>query len=299
VLDFGRTISTKDPLSTETGYMGTSDRTNLLIMGYGGGDHPGATLTDSLVVASMIPATSHTSLVSVPRDLWVQNPPDSGQYSKINAVYTYASENGKDRVTGANVTAQKISTITGLNVKYWMMVDFNGFEKLIDALGGIDVGVPDSFTANYPKNDNPDVDASWIEVHFEKGMHHFDGKTAIQYARARYVTDNLAEGTDFARSVRQQIMIRATLSKMQKMENWPRLLDAMDALKKAIYTNMSLVDLTLFTRKMDLNDPKTARIGLNVDNVMAYADIDGQSVVVPRDNDWAAIPPYVSSKLYQ
>ena len=67
VLAFGSAISTQSPLSTQTGYMNTSDRVNILIMGYGGAGHDGAYLTDSLVVMSLIPSTNHTTLISVPR----------------------------------------------------------------------------------------------------------------------------------------------------------------------------------------------------------------------------------------
>jgi LCP family protein required for cell wall assembly len=299
LLDFGRAVSTKDPLSTETGYMGTSDRTNLLIMGYGGANHPGGTLTDSLVVTSMIPSTSHTSLVSVPRDLWVQNPPDSGVYSKINSVFSVASNLGQDRIAGGDATAKKVSQVTGLDVKYWMLIDFNGFEKLIDSIGGIDVYVPSTFTSDYPKNDDPNINADWIQVHFDKGNQHFDGVRAIQYARARHPIDNPAEEGDFARSARQQIIIKATLAKMQNVSNWPKLFDAMEALKSVIYTNMSLADLGLFVRKMDLNDPKTAHVSLSVSNVLAYATSDdGQSILSPQNNDWDAISKYVKSQLY-
>src|SRR5262249_29253267 len=151
--------------------------------------------------------------------------------------------------------------------------------ELINALGGIDVYVPNSFTANYPKNDDANVDASWITVHFNKGMQHMDGETAIRYARARYVTDNPAEGTDFARSIRQQLIIKTALAKMKQISSWPNLFNAMDALQKAIYTNMSLADLGLFTMKMDLNSPQTARIGLSFDNVLTSSTSDdGQDI---------------------
>lgn len=300
ILDFGRTISTKEPLGTETAYMSTSTRTNLLILGYGGGDHPGANLTDSLVTVSMIPSTNHTSLVSVPRDLWVQYPVDSGIYRKINSVYATASEDGANREAGAEATAEKISSVTGLDVQYWMMIDFNGFEKLIDSLGGIDVHVPNGFTANYPKNDNPDIDATVIQVKFEKGTHHFTGKEAIQYSRARDIIDNPAEIGDFARAARQQIILKSTLSAMQNSGNWPRLFDAMEALKGTIYTNMTLLDLGLFTRKMDLNDPKTARVGLSFDNVLTDGySYDGQSIVYPINDDWDAVKKYVQDNLYE
>lgn len=307
VLAFGSAISTQAPLSTQTGYMTTGDRTNLLIMGYGGGNHDGANLTDSLIIASMIPSTKHTSLVSVPRDLWVQNPEGSGNYSKINAVYEVASANGQNRVAGGDALASKMSLVTGMNVKNWMMIDFSGFKDFIDSIGGVDVYVPDSFNACYPKNDDAATDASWIKVQFNKGQQHMDGATAIEYARAREpletcgmgTSTNLAELTDFGRSARQQIIVKAALGKVRNITTWPSLLNALNSLQKTIYTNMSLADLGLFTDKMDLNDPHTARIGLSTANVMDISTAsDGESIVIPQGNNWGLIKSYIASKLY-
>src|SRR5438270_12664562 len=113
VLAFGSAISTQTPLSTQTSYMGTGDRVNLLVMGFGGAGHDGAYLTDSMVVMSLLPQSHHTTLVSVPRDLWVQIPANSGQYHKINYTYTYGSNNGADAAGGGNVAAQMISLVSG------------------------------------------------------------------------------------------------------------------------------------------------------------------------------------------
>src|SRR5947208_8377585 len=109
VFAFGSAISTQTPLSTQTGYMGTSDRVNLLVMGFGGAGHDGAYLTDSMLVMSLLPQSNHTTLVSVPRDLWVQIPPNSGQYNKINAAYEYGSNNNAKPADGGNAAAAKIS----------------------------------------------------------------------------------------------------------------------------------------------------------------------------------------------
>jgi polyisoprenyl-teichoic acid--peptidoglycan teichoic acid transferase len=307
VLAFGSAISPKTPLSTQTSYMSTGDRVNVLIMGYGGGSHDGAYLTDSLVVASVLPQNRHTTLVSVPRDLWVSNPPGSSTYTKINAVYTVASNNNQNPVTGGDIMAQKVSTITGLNVKYWMTIDFSGFKQLIDSIGGIDVYVPDSFNACYPKNDDAAVDASWIKVQFKKGTQHMDGATAIEYARAREplevcgmgTSENEAELSDFARSARQMIIIKAVETKIKQITTWPKLFDAMNALQKTVYTNMSFADLSLFALKLNLDDPKTARIGLSTSNVLqnGFSD-DGQDILEPTNDDWTVIPPYIKSHLY-
>ncbi len=305
VLAFGSAISKQTPLSTQTGYMSTADRTNVLIMGYGGGSHDGANLTDSIAVVSLMPQSHHTSLISVPRDLWVQNPPNSGQYSKINAVYSTALAQGKSVDDAGNIAAQKISVVTGLDVKYWLTINFTGFRDLINSLGGVDVYVPDSFNACYPKNDDAAVDASWLKAQFNKGMQHMDGATAIEYARAREplevcgmgTSENQSELTDFARSARQQIIMKAVLAKVKQVSTWPHLFDAMSALQHTIYTNMSLADLSEFVLHMDLNDSHTAKVGLR-NAVVDTTEPDGEAALSPANNNWQTIADYVKQNLY-
>jgi polyisoprenyl-teichoic acid--peptidoglycan teichoic acid transferase len=308
VLAFGSAISPKSPLSSATGYMNTSDRTNILVMGFGGGTHDGAFLTDSMLIISVLPQSHHTSLISVPRDLWVQYPPNSGNYGKINSIYTLASQNNSNNLAGGAAAAQKVSLITGMNVPYWLTIDFTGFKKVIDSIGGIDVYVPDAFNACYPKNDDASVDASWVKADFKKGTQHMDGATAIEYARAREplevcgmgTSENPAELTDFGRSARQQIIIKAVLSKVKQISTWPRLYAAMDALQQSIRTNMSLADLGSFALKMDLNDPHAAHIGLSNQNVLEDTQSsDGQDILLPTNGQWSIIPPYIQGQLYK
>ena len=297
VLAFGSAISTQSSLSTQTGYMGTSDRVNILVMGYGGSGHDGAYLTDSMMVMSLMPQSHHTTLISVPRDLWVQNPANSGNYTKINAVYPVASNNNANPVAGGDAAAQKVSLVTGLDIKYWMTINFAGFRDFINAIGGVDVNVPDSFKANYPANDDPTINASWKTIQFTKGLHHMDGETAIEYARARYVINNPAEGTDFARSARQQLIMKAALAKLKDWHTWPSFFSALDALKHTIYTNMSLADLAMFALKMDLNNAH--RIGLSFSNVlMDSKSSDGQDILLPQNSDWNLIKTYIQQQLY-
>ena len=307
VLAFGSAISNQTPLSTQSGYLNTSARTNLLVMGYGGSGHDGAFLTDSMLVVSMLPQSHHTSLISVPRDLWVQYPPNSGQYTKINSVYEFASNSKANSIVGGNAAAQKISLVTGLNVQYWLTINFAGFKEFIDSIGGVDVYVPDSFNACYPRNDDAAVDPGWIKVQFNKGMQHMDGKTAIEYARAREPlsvcnmgqSQNLAELTDFGRSARQQIIVKGVLSKIKQMSTWPKMYAALNALQKTIYTNMSLADLAAFAMKMNLNDPKAAHIGLSNQNVLQDSQSsDGQYILQPQNGDWSLIPKYIQQHLY-
>ncbi len=304
VLAFGSAISTQSPLSTQTGYMNTSDRVNILMMGYGGAGHDGAFLTDSLVIMSIIPSTHHTTLISVPRDLWVQYPPNSGNYTKINAIYTTASNSNADPVAGGAAIAQKVSLVTGLQINYWMTINFAGFKKFIDAIGGIDVNVPDSFNACYPKNDDASVDASWIKIQFNKGLQHMNGTTAIEYARAREPLEvcgmgtsmNQAELSDFGRSQRQQLIMQAALSRLKQWQTWPSLYGALDALKGTLYSNLSLADLGAFALHMDLTNAH--RLGLTNDNVLMDSSANGQYILAPRNGDWNLITLFVKQGLY-
>jgi LCP family protein required for cell wall assembly len=254
---------------------------------------------------SLLPSNSHTTLVSVPRDLWVQIPEGSGNYGKINAVYENGSNNNANPAAGGDAAAKKLSLVTGMNVQYWLTINFTGFKDFINAIGGIDVYVPDSFNACYPKNDDASVDASWIKVQFNKGMQHMDGATAIEYARAREplevcgkgTSENQAELTDFARSARQQIIIKAALTKVRSISTWPSLYNALTVLSHAIYTNLSLADLGLFALKMDLNNAH--RVGLSNTNVLVDATSnDGQYILLPRNGNWQAIKDYVNKNLY-
>src|SRR5262252_836452 len=98
-----------------------------------------------------------------------------------------------------------------------------------------------------------------------------NGERAIEYARARYVLDPPSEGSDFARSARQQLLVRAILSRAREITAWPGLTSAMDALQGSLYTNLSLSDLIRFTQKLDF--AHAVHIGLSNANVL----VDAQS----------------------
>ncbi|HZC06033.1 MAG TPA: LCP family protein [Ktedonobacterales bacterium] len=309
-LAFGSAISPQAPLSTQTGYMSGVGRINVVVLGYGGAGHDGAYLSDSLMVMSLSPSDRSTTMISVPRDLWVQIPPNSGQYSKINAAFADGVANGYDasasgqgnlpsgQLAGGLEAAAKVSDVTGMDVPYFMTINFQGFRALVDALGGVDINVPTAFTANYPINDDPAINAGWKVIHFNTGVQHMNGEQAIEYARARYVLSPASEGTDFARSARQQLLIRAIASRMRSPSAWPGLSNAMTALQKAIYTNLSLADLTEFTLKLDFSH--AAHVGLSTSNVLVGAtSSDGQDILLPENGDWNAIKQYIKSNLKQ
>jgi len=295
--DFGSAISTQNPLSTQTRYMTVGDRINLLVLGYGGGDHNGPNLTDSMIVVSINPQDNATTMISVPRDLWVQVPPQSGNYAKLNTAYENGLANGYNGVSaspaaGGAEAARKVSDVIGMPVQYWLTINFDGFRGLVDALGGVDINVPVGWTAT---NLGSVVPGSQTAT-FKAGWQHMDGDQALQYARARYITSPASEGSDFARSRRQLLLIHAIIDRARSLGAIPELPGVMNALQQTLYTNLSLADLTLLSTNVDINH--AALVGLSNDNVLVNAvSDDGQDILEPANGDWGVIQRYISAHL--
>ncbi len=126
---------------------------NFLLLGYGGGAHEGTYLTDTMMVAHIDIKTKKATLFSIPRDLWIKLPTKSGAdfHTKINAVYQMELF-PKDFPDLKQASAKTIiSQITGLSIDGYVSINFEGFTKAIDILGGIDVDIDKSFTdSEYP-----------------------------------------------------------------------------------------------------------------------------------------------------
>ncbi len=276
------------PLAAERG-------ANILIMGYGGQGHEGAYLTDSLLLLHSDLASGETAQIAVPRDLWVQIPPDSGRYAKINGAYAYGRGEAGDPVAGGRLATTKVAQVTGLPTDRWVTIDFRSFRALVDALGGVEIEVERAFTARYPANDDPAIDPSWIEISFAAGRQRMDGETAIRYARARY-SDNSEEGSDFARGQRQARLMAAITTKLKRPTTWPRAFAVMDALQPALRTNLAPADLLILFLRADVGG--ATRVRLDESNVLTNdTSADGQAILVPPGGDYGLISRYIAEQL--
>ncbi len=176
-------------------------RINILLLGIGGEGHNGGQLTDTIMIASIKPSENEAALISIPRDLYVQIP-ELGIGTKINAVKTISEKNGKN---GDKILRQIIEEISGLKIQYYVQVDFKGFTKIIDDVGGIDVELEkDINDPTYPNFNN-----GYNPFHIAKGWHHLDGETALKVARSRHSTMG-----DFDRIKRQQSVIKSFRQKV-------------------------------------------------------------------------------------
>lgn len=192
---------------SKTDGMLVSTPTTILVLGTDGGDRRGrqaANRSDSIMLLRTDPGKRRLAFLSIPRDLQVEIP-EVG-VARINAA---------NQIGGPALALRTVEDLTGLEVNHVAFVDFDRFEELIDAVGGIDVNVPRAIRSG--KFDCPYKSAKqcsrWKGWRFEPGDQHMDGRRALVYSRIRKNLLNPGE-TDFDRARRQQQVVSATLDKV-------------------------------------------------------------------------------------
>ena len=191
-------------------------RINIVLYGYGGSQHSGAFLTDSIMVISIMPMQGHPpqiAEISIPRDWFVTIPLRNGKSTAQRINFAYAAgmlgegpQPASAVDAGAAVADPLVAHLLGIGINYFVGVDFNAFKQAVDAVGGINVDVPAAFTDHqYPAGECDLGNCAYETVHFNAGMQHMNGATALIYARSRH--GNNGQGSDFARSRRQQQII--------------------------------------------------------------------------------------------
>ncbi len=189
--------------------------TNVLLLGVGDDDHDGVDLTDTIMVLSLDPdKTKGAVMLSLPRDIDLLGTEKMGK-GRINSLYrdykTSLIRHGTERRQASTEAlkqfAAEIGTLIGLEIHGVIKLNFSGFEKAIDALGGIDVIVPEDIV----DTEYPGPNYTYETFSIAKGPQHLDGATALKYARSRHST------SDFSRSGRQQQIITAASEKAKKM----------------------------------------------------------------------------------
>lgn len=221
---------------------------NILIAGIGWKWHDGSDLTDSIILASLDGARKEVTLLSIPRDLYVSYPEKLWAW-RINALYDL----WKRKNVGIQYLAAKVSEITGQTIDHYLVIDFTGFKKVIDLLGGISIDVPEDL------NDREYPDDNWGYEVFsvKKGPQIFDGETALKYARSRHST------SDFDRSERQQLIVKSIKEKASDLgiiKNIDKLGEIYNALISNIDTDLSLAKLGEIA--FSFSDIKSEDIGI-------------------------------------
>jgi len=226
-------------------------RINIALYGYGGDGHDGAYLSDSIMIVSIQPQAHGQPLVaeiSLPRDWYVPIQLGNGRhtYGRINEAYADGMD-GEGPVkpialnAGAAVANPTLEHLLGIHIDHYVGIDFQAFASAVDAVGGVDVAVPHSFTdTQYPRGECAQGNCGYMTVHFTAGVQHMNGRQALIFARSRH-GDN-GEGSDFARSHRQQLIIAALKQKVVNIGGIGNLPDLLNALGDHVRTDLTPSD---------------------------------------------------------
>lgn len=300
---------------------------NVALLGIGGAKHDGSDLSDTIILANVNVKQNRVYMFSVPRDLWLP-----GEQDKINVVYAKAQKDNN----GISDVEDALFRITGQKIDYVVVLDFQGFTTLVDYLGGIDVDVVKTLDDySYPvegKEDEPcgkseeeielfTATASaetefwdffscrYKHIHVDKGLTHMNGETALEFVRSRHGVGS--EGSDFARSRRQQLVITALKDKSFSLGvilNPVKLIGVYNILKANINTNIDvgkIDDFIKLARKLQNGEVKNyvidqgneaeKRFGL-LKNPPITEEYRLKWVLIPRigNGDFSEIQEYVS-----
>jgi LCP family protein required for cell wall assembly len=278
----------------------TDGRTNVLLLGIAGGGHPGAQLTDTMLILSIRQEDRSLGMISIPRDIWSDTLKD-----RVNSAYFYGEQ--KKEGGGVILTKAIIEDITGLTMHYGLLVDFSGFQEMIDLVGGVDVAVPKAFTdTEFPivgkEEDVCDGDPTYAcryeALHFDEGVQHMDGETALKYVRTRHAEG--AEGTDFARGRRQQEVLLALRSKLMDpniLFSPTKIRALMDALDKTTQSDMTIGELLTVGKLIgQAGEQKTKRISIEDLLYDPPSSWFGRYVLLPKEN-FEAVHEYIVGEL--
>jgi LCP family protein required for cell wall assembly len=259
-------------LQTSDGLL-LSRPTTLLVLGTdGGAARPSATRSDSIMLIRTDPSRKRVYYLSIPRDLQVSIPG-----------YGVAKINAASQIGGPALSLRTVRDLTGLPVNHVIVVDFDQFREVIDALGGIEIDVPRPIRSK--RFDCPYKTAAqcakWPGWRFERGPQRMDGRRALVYSRIRVNELDPAE-TDFDRTRRQQQVVQATLDKATGFGTIVRLPVVGDDLVAPLATDLStwqLVQLGWVSMRANASRGVHCRLGGDP------ASVGGESVILPSEDN--------------
>ncbi len=282
-------------------------RINIMVYGYGGDGHAGAFLSDSIMLISINPQPSgppQVAEISIPRDWYVPITLAHGTtYQRVNAAYAYGMS-GRGPVaanqvdSGASVADPTLEHLLGVHIDYFVGVDFEAFKAAVDAVGGVDVTVQRSFTdSQYPHGECAEGDCRYETVHFNAGPQHMDGATALIFARSRH--GNNGEGSDFARSRRQQLIIAALKQKVVSIGGIGDLPDLLNALGDNVLTNLTISDAeSLYGLVKDVPPTSIEHVSIDDANFLyecGYPRNCGAAYIYAHDSTFQTLHHYIQN----
>ena len=255
------------------------NRFDILILGIRGEDDPdakdgGPLLTDTSMVFSFDKTTKKSSLISIPRDLYVKI--DKNKKDKINTAYEYGyyHKNG-----GLNYVKELVSKITGVYIDKTVVLDFSSFEKIIDGVGGIDIVLAKPFEESQ----------QWgFKFSLPAGPNHLDGTNALYYTRSRF------SSSDFDRSRRQQEVMFALKKELTNLNFWSdplKTISILNSLRSNIKTDINIwnaKELLDIAKEVNSSD-KIKKYIMTTDNLLYESRVDEAYILLPKGNNFVQI----------
>lgn len=233
--------ATGSTASGGSGWKGT-ERVNILLLGLDQReDQKGMpTRSDTMILLTLDPLTKSAGMLSLPRDLWVPIP-GHGE-NKINTSHFFGEMDQKGN--GPILAMRTVQNLLDIPIHHYAVVDFEGFERLIDAIGGITVDVEKPIR----DDEYPTPDYGTMSIYIPAGTQHMDGERALQYARSRH------SDSDFGRIKRQRQVLLAARNQVLRLDIIPKLPSLLGILQQAIKTDLSPADilgLAMLAREID------------------------------------------------
>lgn len=246
-----------------------SGRINILLLGMSGPGYEAPDLTDTILVLSVDPSAGSATMISLPRDLYVEVPEIedgrnyyAGYFTKINALYQLNKNTrlpapdgrrpdggqGESEELAEGMIKQKIGQMTGLEIDNYVLMDLEGLKEIIDQIGGLNVFVEkDVFDPRFPaKNFATET------FELKNGWRWLDGQTALRYIRTRHDIEG-----DFGRIKRQQAVLEALRKKilgMSPLWDLPKIIEIVRTLRRDFKTDLDVLDIKRLwdiSRKID------------------------------------------------
>ena len=228
------------PRVAEEGMLVAKDKSSIMIMGIDQRDDD-VGRSDTLMIATIDPKKDQASLLSIPRDTRVKV--KGYGFDKINAAYAYG---------GHKLTQDTVEKFLGVPMNHYVIINIQAFQRIIDAIGGIDINVEKRMYYSDPWDDD-----GGLVIDLQKGEQHMDGKTAITYVRYR------DEEGDIGRVHRQQNFMKALMDKMVSPAIIPQIPSIIKEVLSSVKTDLSFREMLEFAgtlREAQKNGLKTEMV---------------------------------------
>lgn len=295
---------------------------NILLLGYGGAGHQGGFLSDVIQIAHFNFDTNKIKFISIPRDLWVGLP--NNKSAKINTAFSLGDDPQDKIGSGGQIAKQMAETVTGLEIDYFIAVDFVGYKRAIGySLDGIEVDVPETLHDPWYPIEGKQLDPCGLsseeiaevtkkysgfelekqfpcryeEIYFPKGKNRMEGQDALNYVRSRHGST----GGDFSRSERQVAVLKAIKNKLFSLEIFDDLPEFFRDITKHTQSDIDWeIAKYLAPALRATGEYEIENVILSTENVFSNSKSNsGQFILIPKTglNNWAATHLFIKENL--